>query len=236
MPKKILIAEDNPQNMELILMTLRPHGYHLLEATDGEKVLDVISKEKPDLILMDIQLPIIDGLEVARRLRQMPGFNHIPIIALTAYAMEEDKERIIKAGCDAYLAKPFSTRELVARVKTVLRRVGKAGEAKTSILIKAHHFQVNQSHHTATWKQVALDLSNLEFELLVTLLRHPGNVLSREQLLDQVWGYAYPGDTRTVDTAIKRLRQKLRRVDPQASAMIETVRGVGYRAQAEDSR
>ncbi len=108
MSEKILIAEDNPQNMTVIIMTLRQRGYTLLEATDGEETLKVAEKETPDLILMDIQLPKINGLEVTRRLRQMPAFSHVPIIALTAYAMKGDEERIIAAGCDAYLAKPLS--------------------------------------------------------------------------------------------------------------------------------
>ena len=112
MSKKILVVEDNPQNMTVILMTLRRPGYTLLKAVDGEEALKVADREKPDLILIDIQLPKIDGLEVIRRLRQMPAFSHVPIIALTAYAMRGDKERIIGAGCDAYLAKPFSIHEL----------------------------------------------------------------------------------------------------------------------------
>ena len=112
MGPKILIVEDNPQNMMVIIMTLRPYGYTLLEAVDGEEALKIANKEKPALILIDVQLPKMDGLEVTRRLRQMPAFSHIPIIALTAYAMKGDKERIIAAGCDTYLAKPFSIHEL----------------------------------------------------------------------------------------------------------------------------
>jgi len=112
MPEKILIIEDNPQNMKLLLMTLRPHGYALLEATDGEEALDIAVRDKPDLIIMDIQLPKVSGLEVTRMLRQMPAFNHVPIIAITAYAMKGDKEKFIESGCDAYLSKPINTREL----------------------------------------------------------------------------------------------------------------------------
>ena len=120
MSEKILIAEDNPQNMTVIIMTLRQRGYTLLEATDGEETLKVAEMENPDLILIDIQLPKIDGLEVTRRLRQMPAFSHIPIIALTAHAMKGDEERIIEAGCDAYLTKPISTRELPDRIAELL--------------------------------------------------------------------------------------------------------------------
>ena len=121
MPEKILIVEDNPQNMKLLLMTLRPHGYVLLEATDGEEALDIAVRNKPDLIIMDIQLPKVSGLEVTRMLRQMPTFNHVPIIAITAYAMKGDKEKFIESGCDAYLSKPINTRELPGVVAKSLR-------------------------------------------------------------------------------------------------------------------
>lgn len=120
MSKKILIVEDNPSSMTVILMTLRGHGYTLLEAVDGEEALKVADRAKPDLILIDIQLPKIDGLEVTRRLRQIPAFSHVPIIALTAYAMKGDEERIIRAGCDAYLAKPFHIHKLRSMVAEML--------------------------------------------------------------------------------------------------------------------
>ena len=121
MPKKILIVEDNPQSMKVLMMALRPHGYTLLEAADGEEALKVVSSgERPDLIIMDIQLPKIDGLEVTRRLKQIPEFSHIPIIAVTAYAMKGDKEKIVEAGCNAYLPKPINTRELPRLVAEML--------------------------------------------------------------------------------------------------------------------
>lgn len=120
MPKKILIVEDNAQNMKLLLMTLKPHGYVLLEAEDGQEALKIAVRDKPDLIIMDIQLPKVSGLEVTRMLRQMPAFNHVPIIAITAYAMKGDKEKFIESGCDAYLSKPINTRELPEVVKEML--------------------------------------------------------------------------------------------------------------------
>ena len=120
MSKKILIVEDNPRNLGVILMTLRGRGYTLLEAVDGEEALKAADRENPDLILMDIQLPKIDGLEVTRRLRQIPAFSHVPIIALTAYAMKGDEERIMRAGCDAYLAKPFHIHELRSMMAEML--------------------------------------------------------------------------------------------------------------------
>ena len=120
MKEKILIVEDNPQNMRLFEMTLRPKGYRLLTATDGEEALDMATREKPDLIIMDIYLPKVSGLEVTKRLRQMPAFNHVPIIAVTAHAMKGDKEKIIEAGCDAYLPKPINTRQLPEVVTEML--------------------------------------------------------------------------------------------------------------------
>jgi len=120
MPKKILIVEDNPQNLKVVRMALRPHGYILLEATNGDEALEVAVRDKPDLIIIDIQLPKVSGLEVIRRLRQMPAFSYIPVIAVTAYAMKGDKKKIIEAGCDAYLSKPINTRELPSVVAEIL--------------------------------------------------------------------------------------------------------------------
>ena len=120
MPKKILIVEDEPRNMKVIMVTLRPHGYTLLEATDGEEALEIAVRDKPNLILMDMQLPKMSGLEVTRRLRQMPAFNHTPILAVTASAMKGDEGKMIEAGCDAYLSKPVNTRELPGVVAEIL--------------------------------------------------------------------------------------------------------------------
>lgn len=122
MTKKILVVEDNSHNMKLILMTLKPHGYDLLKATDGEEALKIVSREKPDLIIMDVQLPKMSGLEATRRLRKMPAFSHLPIVAITAYAMKGDEERIVEAGCDAYLPKPINTREVPRIVAEMLQQ------------------------------------------------------------------------------------------------------------------
>jgi len=122
MPKKILIVEDNWQNMKVTLLALRNHGYTLLEATDGEEALEIVARDKPDLIIMDMQLPKMSGIEVTRRLRQMPAFDHIPIVAVTAYAMKGDKEKFIEAGCNAYLSKPLDTRQLPVMVAEMLSR------------------------------------------------------------------------------------------------------------------
>lgn len=121
MPEKILIVEDNPQNMKVIVMALRPHGYQLLKATDGEEAMEIAVRDKPDLILMDMRLPKVDGLEVTKKLRQMPDFSYIPIIAVTAYAMKGDEEKFTNAGCDAYLPKPINTRQLPKMVAEMLQ-------------------------------------------------------------------------------------------------------------------
>ena len=120
MNEKILIVEDNPQNMKVVIMTLAPHGYTLLQAVDGEEALEVAVSDKPDLIIMDIQLPKVNGIEVTRRLREIPAFSHTPIIAVTAYAMKGDKERVIESGCNAYLSKPINTRELPGMIAEML--------------------------------------------------------------------------------------------------------------------
>lgn len=125
--RKILVVEDNPQNMKVVLMTLKPHGYTLLQATDGEEALKVVISDNPDLIIMDVQIPKMDGLEVTRKLRQMPAFSQVPIIAVTAYAMKGDEEKAREAGCDAYLPKPVNTRQLPQIVAEMLPKQGKGG-------------------------------------------------------------------------------------------------------------
>jgi two-component system alkaline phosphatase synthesis response regulator PhoP len=226
----ILLVDDETSILDVVRYNLEKSNFQVITARDGLEALRLAQREKPDLILLDLMLPGLDGFEVCRRLRS--GSN-IPIIMLTARDEEVDRVVGLELGADDYVVKPFSTRELIARVKSVLRRTRTVDDPSTATL-RVLSFEIDRERHTATWAGVALELSSLEFELLFTFLHHVGRVLSREQLLDQVWGYAYPGDTRAVDTAIKRLRQKLREVDPIAADQIETVRGVGYRVRAHD--
>jgi DNA-binding response OmpR family regulator len=226
----ILLVDDETSILDVVRYNLEKSNFQVITARDGLEALRLAQHEKPDLILLDLMLPGLDGFEVCRRLRS--GSN-IPIIMLTARDEEVDRVVGLELGADDYVVKPFSTRELIARVKSVLRRTRTVDDPSTAIL-RVLSFEIDRERHTATWGGKALQLSSLEFELLFTFLRHVGRVLSREQLLDQVWGYAYPGDTRAVDTAIKRLRQKLRDVDQSAADQIETVRGVGYRVRAHD--
>ncbi len=226
----ILLVDDETTILDVVRYNLERSNFRVITAKDGSEALERARSEKPDLMILDLMLPEVDGFEVCRQLR---AESEIPIIMLTARDDEIDRVVGLEIGADDYVVKPFSTRELVARVKTVLRRTQpKKDQGEGRIRLQA--FDIDYESHKAQWMDSLLDLSTLEFDLLYTLLRHPGRVLSREQLLDQVWGYAYPGDTRVVDTAIKRLRQKLRQVDHDAADQIETVRGVGYRIRGED--
>lgn len=226
----ILIVDDETTILDVVRYNLERSNFQVITAKDGQEALNRVRSEKPDLMILDLMLPGMDGFEVCRQLR---AESEMPIIMLTARDDEIDRVVGLEIGADDYVVKPFSTRELVARVKTVLRR-SKPKKEPGDGHIRFQAFDIDYESHKAQWNECTLDLSALEFDLLYTLLRHPGRVLSREQLLDQVWGYAYPGDTRVVDTAIKRLRQKLRQIDQDAADQIETVRGIGYRLRVED--
>lgn len=226
----ILIVDDETTILDVVRYNLERSNFQVITAKDGQEALNRARSEKPDLMILDLMLPGMDGFEVCRQLR---AESEMPIIMLTARDDEIDRVVGLEIGADDYVVKPFSTRELVARVKTVLRR-SKPKKEPGDGHIRFQAFDIDYESHKAQWNECTLDLSALEFDLLYTLLRHPGRVLSREQLLDQVWGYAYPGDTRVVDTAIKRLRQKLRQIDQDAADQIETVRGIGYRLRVED--
>jgi DNA-binding response OmpR family regulator len=221
----ILVVDDEQAIVDVLHYNLTKAHYRVLVARDGKTALDLARHEKPDLVVLDLMLPGLDGLEVCRQLR---ADGNIPIIMLTARDEEVDRVVGLELGADDYVVKPFSTRELLARIKSVLRRAQADPDPQEKPL------QVGSLHafldrYEATWNGTLLELTTLEFELLAALLRHPGQVLSREQLLQQVWGYDFPGDTRTVDTAVKRLRSKLRERDPEAASLVVTVRSVGYK-------
>jgi DNA-binding response OmpR family regulator len=226
----ILIVDDETAILDVVRYNLEKSNFQVITARDGLEAIRLTQSEKPDLLILDLMLPGLDGFEVCRRVRTESS---VPIIMLTAKDEEVDRVVGLELGADDYVVKPFSTRELIARVKSVLRRT-RLGMDQPIGVMRIHEFELDRDRYQASWDQESLDLSSLEFELLYTLLRHTGRVLSREQLLDQVWGYGYPGDTRAVDTAIKRLRQKLREADEVAALLIETVRGVGYKLRAHD--
>jgi DNA-binding response OmpR family regulator len=225
MALKILVVDDEPPIVELLSYNLERAGYAVLVARDGQQALAVARREDPDLVILDLMLPELDGLEVCRVLRRECD---VPIIMLTARDAEVDRVVGLELGADDYVVKPFSVRELVARVKSVLRRTVRKHSDSTSDVISTGPLSVDPGRYEARWGEVPLPLTTQEFQLLYALARHAGQVLSREQLLEQVWGYDYFGDLRVVDAAIKRLRAKLREAACN-EVPIDTVRGVGYK-------
>ena len=219
--------DDEQSIVDLLEYNLQQSGYQVVVACDGHQALRLARDEQPDLIVLDLMLPGPDGFDVCRELRREKG---IPIIMLTARDEEVDRVVGLELGADDYVTKPFSVRELLARVKAVLRRVG-TGEVAISVVHCVGPLQVDTLCREARLDGVLLSLTQLEFDLLEMLARHAGQALSREQLLDQVWGYDYYGDTRAVDSAVKRLRAKLRAASGGRPDIIATVRGVGYRLE-----
>jgi two-component system response regulator VicR len=228
MPARILVVDDEPPIVDLLSYNLRRANYEVVTAGDGEEALVKARKEAPDLIILDLMLPRVDGLEVCRALRRE---RDVPIIMLTARDSEVDRVVGLELGADDYVVKPFSVRELMARVKNVLRRAEPRQVEEASDLVRAGDLAVDAARHEVHWQGSEVELTALEFDLLYMLARHAGQVLSREQLLAQVWGYDYYGDLRVVDAAIKRLRAKLRQAAPEVE-LISTVRGVGYKLTA----
>ena len=226
MPTRILIVDDEPPIVNMLAYNLKRANYEVLIARDGEEALRQARQGQPDLIILDLMLPKLDGLEVCRTLRRE---RDVPIIMLTARDDEIDRVVGLELGADDYVVKPFSVRELMARVKNVLRRTNQQTATATSTsIIQVGALTVDLARCEAHWAGAYLKLTTLELRLLHTLALHAGQVLSREQLLEQVWGYDYYGDLRAVDAAIKRLRARLREVAPEAE-VIATVRGVGYK-------
>ncbi len=225
MNTKILVVDDEPPIVELLAYNLRRANYSVLTARDGKEALEVAGQAQPDLVILDVMLPKLDGLEVCRALRRN---GNTPIIMLTALDSELDRVVGLELGADDYVVKPFSVRELLARVRNVLRRAAPPAAGSPSAALHVGALILNGASREACWHGAALDLTTLEFNLLSTLAAHPNQVLNREKLLELVWGYDYYGDARVVDAAIKRLRLKLNQVAPQ-NEFIATVRGVGYK-------
>ena len=225
MTARILVVDDELPIVELLSYNLKRANYEVLIARDGEEALRIARQEQPDLVVLDLMLPKLDGLEVCRTLRRE---REVPIIMLTARDGEVDRVVGLELGADDYVVKPFSVRELLARVRNVLRRSApKPAEAGREV-VRVGPLTVDPGRHEACLGDVMLELTALEFELLYTLARHAGQVLRREQLLEQVWQYADTDDVRLVDTAVKRLRKKLRQAAP-GTELLATVRGVGYK-------
>ena len=224
MPNETILAVDDEVHiLELISFNLKAAGYHVVTALTGEEALKRCEVERPSLVLLDIMLPGIDGLEVCRRLKGDRMTSNIPIIMLTARGDEVDKILGLELGADDYITKPFSVRELGARVNSLLRRVAPQQESEPQTL-RSGDIMIDITNYEAFKGDEKLSLTLKEFELLKVLVLSRGKVLTRDFLLDRIWGYEYYGETRTVDVHIRHLRQKL-----GEEPYIETVRGVGYR-------
>lgn len=221
---KVLVVDDESHIIELLQFNLKKRGFNVIAAINGEEAIQLAIKEKPDLIVLDVMLPGMDGIDVCRKLRSDVSTSNIPIIMLTAKGEESDKILGLEMGADDYLTKPFSPRELVARIKAVLRRV-KPGEDEDVLKHKSIKMDLNK--HEVYVNGVKKDLTPKEFELLKILISSPGRVYSREKLMESIWGYNYIGDSRTVDVHIRHIRQKIE--EELGEKLIETVRGVGYR-------
>lgn len=218
----IYYAEDDAGIRELVVYTLQSTGFPALGVADGQSLWKAIDREIPKLILLDIMLPGEDGVSILKRLKTSPTLRHIPVIMATAKSAEYDKVIGLDLGADDYLAKPFGMMEMVSRIKAVLRRV-EAADGEKTLDVGTLHLDTIRHEVTACGKVVTLTMK--EFTLLQTLMERPGQVFTRDQLLSDIWGYDFDGETRTVDVHIRTLRQKL----GECGEMIETVRGMGYR-------
>lgn len=225
MSKLILIVEDEKTIVDILKFNLQREGYKTLEAYDGETGLHIAQTSSPDLILLDVMLPKLDGFEICRRLRN--AGNSVPIIILTAREEERDKVFGLDIGADDYITKPFSMRELQARVKANIRRKSIYAERNDGELMVFGELSINPRNYEVLRSGHSVDLTTREFELLRFLASEPDTVFSRDELMEKVWNYGYVGDVRTVDVAVRRLREKLEK-DPAEPEYIMTKRGVGY--------
>lgn len=220
---RVLVIDDERSLVESIRYNLERDGFSVIAAYQGPEGLDMADREKPDIVILDLMLPGLDGLEICRRIRRQ---SDVPIIMLTAKESEADRVTGLEIGADDYVTKPFSMRELVARVKTVLRRVQSAPSAAE--VLTGGVIRLDRSAHEVTVLGRTVDLAAREFELLDFMMENQGRVLTREALLNGVWGRDFFGDPRTVDVHIRWLREKLES-DPGTPEYIHTVRGVGYK-------
>ena len=226
---KILVVDDEQNIRDIVKAYLAKEGYAVTTAADGPSALKAARQVRPDLVVLDIMLPEMDGLEVLQQLRRE---SEVYVLMLTARAEETDKVVGLSVGADDYLTKPFSPRELVARVKAILRRNRTAGAADQERVLAFRHVRIDPAGRQVWKNEQPIELTTLEFDLLATLARYPRRVLSRAQLLEHVWGYNFYGDDRVVDVHIGHIRQKLED-DPANPALITTVRGVGYKFEDE---
>lgn len=230
MMQKVLVVDDESQILDVVTKYLSREGFQTVMARDGEAALSAFGANKPDLVVLDLMLPKLDGLEVFKRLRSMSA---VPVIMLTAKGEETDRVVGLELGADDYITKPFSPRELVARVKAVLRRASTGTMLDTGerTLVRGD-LRIDPRARTVTVLDKEPELTGKEFDLLWFLASHPGQVFTRAQLLDHVWGYEFYGDSSTVTVHIRRLREKIER-DPANPYYLTTVWGVGYKFEKE---
>ncbi|MCT4634607.1 MAG: response regulator transcription factor [Firmicutes bacterium] len=229
MARKILIIEDDEHIVELIKFNLEQNNFEVVVAKNGDIGLEEAKSIQPDLILLDLMLPEIDGIEICKILKASERYSDIPIIMLTAKSSETDKIVGLELGADDYLTKPFSVRELLARIKVILKRYGKNKESaskNTENVLTIDELKMDMERHEVYIGDKMIQLTYKEFELLKLLALNRGKVLKRDYLLDEIWGYEYYGETRTVDVHIRHLRKK---IEDEHRSYIETVRGVGYK-------
>ncbi|MDR2183285.1 MAG: response regulator transcription factor [Clostridiales bacterium] len=224
MARKILIVDDEKNIVDIVAFNLHKEGYEVIVARDGEKCLEAFDKEMPDLVVLDIMMPKMDGFEVCRKIREK---SQVPIIMLTARAEEVDKVLGLELGADDYVVKPFGVRELLARIRANLRRKNLPGEDGAGTVLRFGDIQIDTGRYEVRRGGRSLELTHREYELIKFLATSNSQVYSREQLLERVWGYEYFGDVRTVDVTIRRLRAKVEE-NPESPKYILTKRGVGY--------
>jgi two-component system, OmpR family, alkaline phosphatase synthesis response regulator PhoP len=227
---RILVVDDDKQIVRLVRSYLEQAGYQVLTAHDGETALHAIRHDAPDLVVLDLMLPDLDGWDITRTVRREKSLAHLPILMLTARVEDTDKIVGLELGADDYIAKPFNPREVVARVRAILRRSGSVTPPPPTLSVD--QLRINLESHQVTMNNSPLDLTPTEFNLLRVLVENPRRAFTRLELIEQGLGYAYEGLDRTVDSHIKNLRKKIG-VEPEHPVYIETVYGVGYRLRGE---
>ncbi|SMB92186.1 two-component system, OmpR family, alkaline phosphatase synthesis response regulator PhoP [Desulfonispora thiosulfatigenes DSM 11270] len=219
----ILVIEDDPSIRELLAFNLEREGFQVKLVSDGQEGLEMIKKNCPDLLILDLMLPFMDGMQICRNLRKDQKLAHLPIIMLTAKVEEIDKVLGLEMGADDYVTKPFSIRELISRVKALIRRSSSSTITKKENILVRSFLKIDLERYKVYVKDKKIDLTYKEFRLLSLLAENPGKVFTREYILEYIWGYEYLGDTRTVDVHIRHIRKKI------GENLLETVRGVGYK-------
>lgn len=235
MAEKILLVDDEERIRKLLNLYLTREGYEITEAGDGREALELALNNDFHCILLDLMMPEMNGIEVAKELRKEKS---TPVIILTAKGEEADRVEGLEVGADDYIVKPFSPREVVLRVKAILRRSSETAfienDSSAKDMIVYEHLVIDNDAHRVLADDKKVNLTPKEYELLLFLAKSPDKVFNREELLKEVWNYDFYGDLRTVDTHVKRLREKLNKVSPEASQMIHTVWGIGYKFEVND--